>query len=273
MAGAPSSFEQIIVNNGPVQTSIMRNLTRWEFRNLQLAGVRFSGSRQLQRKNLIPDRCIEWNPDMLLREDMRCTNTTESLDEIRACSGLPVCISDKSLVMGKRIGGEEIQSCIEDPPWWPIVSCEYTEVNVEKYPVHAKVCSRCRDSYAAINRAYQLQIIARFHRPLCKRHSLEQSSQLPIDACRCFDFVSDKWRCSSCWESTLSYLGNRADVFRTALLYERIPWSQPWEYLRSVWASERRLRCPIEGCFKEAWLDASGEHMQLCMGCNTICKA
>ena len=232
MANAPSRFEQMIMNNGPVQTSIMRNLTRWEFRNLQLAGVRFSGNRLLLRKYLIPDRCNEWEPQIsLLWKSERCLNTSKSFDGVRACSGCPVSISEESLVMGKGIGGEEIEKCVREVHWWD------DEVNAERYPIHKKVCSRCRQYYAAANLADQLQRIAQFRTPLCKQHSLEHSNQFPSDACCCFGFVNHKWRCTSCYASTLNYLSTRAHVFSRALREKKIPWSHPWEYLRSFWTS------------------------------------
>lgn len=279
MANAPSAFEQMITNNGPVQTSIIRNLTPWEFRNLQLAGIRISVNREFQRRHQAPIRCNERDP---VNPDERCPNTTESFDEIRACAGHPFgCVKGKTfqdIWMGIWMGAEKTRPCIQNEPWhiqekgWLVTESQPgNEPNTIQYPIHTKVCRRCRDYNAAESLNVQLRAIAHFRTPLCKWHSLEQARQSPLNACRCFAFINDKWRCRSCYSQTLSYLSGHAAVSRWFLTDVRIPWSQPRAYLRSLWTSSETV-CPIQGCFEQSWLDRTGESMQQCLGCNTISR-
>lgn len=266
MAGATSNFERMMTNNGPIQTSITRNLTRWEFRNLQLAGVRIPASRGFRRKHLIPDRCDEWDPQKRLR---RCANTTKTFDEIRACSGSPAF--SPGTVLEDSIAAQRTQACLRPEVWWWREDSQDNCPNAGKYPEHTKVCRRCRDSFAAEELNDQLRQIAGFRTPLCKSHSLQQAKQLPLNACRCFAFVNDKWRCSYCYCDTLYYLASRAHVFRISLVNKQIPWYHPWAYLTSLRA-ERRMVCPIKGCFQQPWLHENRDRMHFCMACETICR-
>ena len=255
------------MNNGPVQTSIVRNLTRWEFRNLQLAGVRIPAGRDFRRKYLIADRCDEWNPERRLR---RCANTTKTFDEIKACSGSPAYSA--GTILADSITDQEIKACLRPEVWWWREESPGNCPNADKYPECTKVCRRCRDAYAAEDLNDQLQTIAGFRTPLCKSHSLQQAKQLPLNACRCFDYIHDKWRCSYCYCDTLYYLTSRAHVFRTSLADVQIPWSHPWAYLTSLWTSRKRMVCPIKGCFQQPWLDETRDRMHMCMACEAICR-
>ena len=273
MAATPSKFEQMVINNGPIQTSIIRNLTRWEFRNLLLAGVRIPVDRTFLRKYLIPNRCNELDPERSIGMVERCTNTTERFDDIKACSGGPLCIAQRTFLLEKRIGAEKMKLCLQGEPWRrPENNPDDNELNTNKYPIHTKVCRRCRDFYAAEVRDHQLEKIAGFRTPLCKEHSLELANQLPLNNCRCFDYINHKWRCKFCCSDTLYYLNARAFLSRSNLMQKKVPWSRPWAYLKSLWVSQGPL-CPIKGCFEQPWLDETRERMQLCMGCNAICRA
>lgn len=272
MAKPPSLLEQMIANNGPIQASIMRHLTTWEFRNLQLAGVRLPVSRAFQRRQLIPNRCNERDPDI---PENQCANTTETFDNIRACAGRPM-IDLPQIEMDKTIEAQKMQPCLKNE-WWRVRdSNQVNEPNTSNHPIHTKVCSRCRDRYAWEQLVEQVQRIATLRVPLCKRHSLEQANPLPPNNCHCYGYINDKWRCRRCNSETLYYLEYRAEVYRKSLADSRIPWSQPWASLRSLWAliqrSKRRV-CPIEGCMRQPWLDRTKrERMQLCMGCNEISR-
>ena len=258
MANSPSSFERMVRNNGPVQTSIMQNLTRWELRNLQLAGIRISGNRLFHKKNLIADRCSEWD----LERGEQCIHTTKSFDEIRAWSGYPVHIPEKGSITGKWIGGDKIQSCLRN---------EHDQVNTKSYPIHKKICRVCRDVDVATHRDAQSRKIAGFRTPLCKRHSREHANQSPLDACRCLDYINHEWRCWYCCYKTLRYLVFRARIIGISLRKKKIPWTHPWAWFKSLWASNGPM-CPIEGCFQIVWLDEASERMYLCKGCSRICK-
>ncbi|MCJ1262347.1 hypothetical protein MMC22_002217 [Lobaria immixta] len=273
MANAPSRFEQMVLNNGPVQTSIIQNLTRWEFLNLQLAGLRIPVGREFKRKMQIPTGCSEVNPR---NRDEMCAHTTESFDEIRACAGYPFRTPNGDFVMENWMADHRTQICLLNEPWRVQERHDLApgsrpdlEPNAEKYPIHTKICRRCHEFYAVQRLNEQLLMIADFRAPLCKQHSLELTYQFPLNACRCLAFINDKWRCRRCCVHSLNTLDIRAYVSKESLKNVRIPWSQPWAYLQSLWTPDRPL-CPIKGCFQQAWFDETGESVQMCLGCNRI---
>lgn len=260
MANPRLNLERLITNNGPIQESIMRNLTGWDFRNLKLAGVRITVSREFQRRHQIPIRCNERDPQW----PGRCDNTTETYDEIRACTGSPLWYLSRRAHIEKSLGDQKLQPCL-------LQGNPDNEPNTREYPIHKKACRSCRDFYRARELHDQLLAISELRMPLCKRHSLKQAKQFPLNACRCLDYVNDKWRCRRCYEETLYFLITRADLSRQSLANVRVPWSWPWAHLRSLWTSKTRI-CPIEGCFQKAWLSENRERMQLCLGCSSIIR-
>lgn len=268
MAGRPSNFEEMIVNHVPIQTSIIENLTRWDFRNLQLAGVRIPIGRALEKTYLKPNRCNETDPDIPFE---RCANTTKSVDEIRACTGRPLWFSHGKIHLEGQIEAQDIQSCIENERFPVQERNPDNEPNISEYPIHSKLCRRCRDCYAARTLNQQLLNISHFCTPLCKKHSLEHSNQSPLNACRCLEYVNGKWRCKRCSRDTMDYLDARADIFRRSLIEVKIPWSHPVSRLRRLWASETPV-CPIERCVRQPWLGKNKDRMQMCLGCNVITR-
>lgn len=58
-----SSIEEMVGNNGPVHESIIRNLTRWDFRDLQLAGIWIAVNQEFHRKHQKPTRCNGKDPE------------------------------------------------------------------------------------------------------------------------------------------------------------------------------------------------------------------
>lgn len=272
MANQLSEFEEMMMRNTPIQTSVLRNLTRWDSRNLQLAGLRIEVSRELQRRHLIPVRCDEWDPENMGK---KCANTTEVIDEIRACTGYPV-ITRWPIILARRLEDEEIRLCLynEQLEFWQRYPDDFSDT--VGYPVHTKVCRRCRDFHAAKKLDEQLLMIARFRMPLCKQHSLEQANQSPVAACRCLDYLNGKWRCRSCCDETMYYMRRRAGIIRRSLKTVKTSWSSPWTYLQSlwvlVWGSEVQF-CPIEGCMHQASLDENREErLHMCLGCNAISR-
>lgn len=258
------------MNNGPIQTSIMQNLTRWDFRNLLLAGIRISVSRGFQRRHQKPTRCNEGDPE---RPGKRCANTTESFDDIRACAGHPALVFRKGKIhLEDWLGAQEIQPCLQHERFRVWESNPDNEPNVSKYPIHSKVCRRCRDFYAAQGWHHHL-LIARFRQPLCKRHSLAHSNRFPLNACHCLAYVNDKWRCRRCCIDTMDFVEIRAIEFRRSRPRVKTPWSRPWAYLTRLWARSEPQFCPIDGCTHQPWRDLTRrERMQLCFGCNAICS-
>lgn len=269
MANPLSMFEQMMNRNGPIQESVMRNLTHWDFRNLQLAGVRIPVSRGIQRKFLKPNRCNERDPESRFEQ---CTNTTRSIDEVRACVGRPSWFSRGKFRFEKWIGDQEIQPCLQTERYPAPESNPENEPNMGGCPIHSKVCRRCRDFYAARQLNEQLSIIGQFCTLLCKRHSLEHANQFPLNACRCHGYMNDNWRCNRCATDTIGYLDARAGMFGISLMQAKIPWYHPLARLRSLWGS-RGSRCPIEGCVRQPWLDGGNRaRMQMCLGCNSITR-
>ena len=268
MANPPSMFEQIMLRHAPIQKAIIQNLTRWDFRNLQLAGIRVPVSRECQRKYLKPDRCNDYNPG---HPGELCANSTAFVDEMRACEGRHIWFSDGVLHIKKWIGHQDIKPCLlsEKPLAWD--SSE--EPNTDTHPIHTKVCKRCRDFYVAEHLNERLRTITtRFPKPLCKRHSLAHANRFPLNACRCAEILNSKWRCSTCLRETMDYLELRADVCRIWLTDVKVPWSHPISWIRNRVASWKPL-CPIEGCFRQPWIDErEHERMHMCMGCTCIIK-
>ena len=229
----------MITNNGPVQESIIRNLTAWELRNLQVAGIRISASQEVQRKYQIPNRCSEKDPN---NQEGMCTNTTKSFDEIIACTGYPLNLSNQRPVLHNWLGGHETKPCLEnlEIEFWRNLerlrhvsgSVPEREANTDKYPLHNKVCGRCREVYAAENLTEQLTTIESFRWPLCKHHSLKMATEFPLNACRCLAFVNEQWRCKRCTNYTLAFLKMRAFRAQCSLRRVTFPWFRPWKCLQ-----------------------------------------
>ncbi|MCJ1467497.1 hypothetical protein MMC07_006122 [Pseudocyphellaria aurata] len=275
MADPPPTFEGMITRCGPVLESIMQHLTRWDFRNLQLAGVRISVSREFQRRHHLPNRCDEVALATLANPKTYCDNTSETFD-IRPCMGSPMKVTKNGvLLLEQRLGSTRIQCCLRDEEWrWYLLQPNPDpEPNIDRFPIHTKICLPCRDASAAELLEEQSQVIARFNATLCKVHSLDHmTAQFPVNSCRCLAFVRDPWRCRRCYEDTLMYLGVRTE--HPPPICQHIPdWQRPWVYLKSLWDScHSGPTCPIEGCFRPAWLDPTGARMQMCMSCYAITK-
>ena len=259
------SFERIILNHGPVQESIIRNLTRWDFRNLQLAGVRIPVSQQFQKKYLKPTRCNETDPHDWDRK--RCASSTATVDEIRACAGGPVWVVDNISKVTEWIGAQAIRPCLEHEMFGIQYNNADDEPNTSQYPIHSKVCKSCFEFFAARNDILLANAVSQS--PLCKQHSLEQSKQSPVNACRCLDYLNGKYRCRRCQRDAFAYLCRR-DIIFGSIAKPRIPWSHPFARLRRLLLPHRPV-CPLNGCLRQSWLDKSRhERMQMCSGCNSI---
>ncbi|MCJ1470932.1 hypothetical protein MMC07_009580 [Pseudocyphellaria aurata] len=271
MANPRPTLEGILTSCGPVLESITQNLTGWEFRNLQLAGVRISVGREFQRRHQIPNHC---NNEIHLGTE--CDNTTESFD-VRSCKGRPM-IERKNgrILLEEWVGTTPMYSCLRDDWWrgWQLLVDDpnpHPEPNRDQYPIHTKICRPCRDASAAELLEEQLLTIAQYNAPLCKVHSLDQTiAQFPHNACRCLAFVRDPWRCRRCYQATLAYLAHRAHI--QPLFRQFAPaWQRAWVYFKSLWASPGPV-CPMEGCSRPAWLEQNSERIQMCLACKAITK-
>ncbi|MCJ1467744.1 hypothetical protein MMC07_006369 [Pseudocyphellaria aurata] len=273
MASPRPTLKGMMTSCGPMQESIMQNLTRWEFRNLQLAGIRISVSREYQRRHQLPDHCNE------ICHGTQCDNSTESFD-VRSCKGRPMIVmKNGKLLLKECVGTTPMEPCIRDDwwRWWRLDQDDPNpnpEPNRDQYPIHTKVCRPCRDASAAELLEEQLLNIAQYNAPLCKTHSLDQAiAQLPLNVCRCLAFVRDPWRCRRCYISTLSYLAYRAHN-QPPLRQIVSVWQRAWMYLKSLWASQQQPGpvCPLEGCSRQAWLEQNSERMHMCLACYAITK-
>lgn len=137
--------------------------------------------------------------------------------------------------------------------------------------------SRMPRLYAGLKAEHQLLQIASFHRPLCQQHSLQQANQFPLNACRCFDHINDKWRCKECCDDAMACLETRC-FLRNSALNLRLPvsWCRSnFRFFRDIWYEIWQVNrwCPISGCQNMSWYDeTSMERMGQCMACNVITR-
>ncbi|MCJ1470949.1 hypothetical protein MMC07_009597 [Pseudocyphellaria aurata] len=159
MANPRPTLEGMITSCGPLLESIMQNLTPWEFRNLQLAGVRTSVGQEFQRRHQLPNRCNE------IHFGTECDNTTESFD-VRSCKGSPMIVwKNGEILLKEWVGTTPMGPCIRDD-WWRAWKLHvenpnpHPEPNQDQYPIHTKICRPCRDASAAELLGEQLLTIA-----------------------------------------------------------------------------------------------------------------
>lgn len=193
-----SNFEHCFNNAYSFQTSMLSNLTRLDFKNLQLAGIRISVSREIQQKYLLPSKCNE-----KLRtpgsESVTCTNTTETVREIKACHGKHRQYKNLALRPGlvKHVRGSKYP--VEE-------SDEHEGGSFGSF----NVCIQCRDRDRERRLAIESQTIRACRAILCRHHSLKYLHQRPYNMCRCRMFLDQHWRCHACSLDTLAVLGESA---------------------------------------------------------------
>ncbi|MCJ1470077.1 ATP-dependent Lon protease pim1 [Pseudocyphellaria aurata] len=240
MANPRPTLEGVITSCLPVLESIIQNLSPWEIRNLQLAGVRIPVGREFQRRHHVPNCCNEIS---LIRLGPPCDNTTESFD-VRSCKGRPMEVKKNGkILLEERVGNTPMEPCLRDE-WWRLILANpnpdpHPEPNRDRYPIHTKICQPCRDVFVAELLEAALLTIARYNTPLCKAHSLDHAiAQFPPNACRCLAFINEPWRCRRCHFNALDYLAYRAHnkpPFRRSLPV----WRRAWVFFKRFWSSKQ----------------------------------
>lgn len=247
---SPQSQECCFTTIYPFQISVMSNLNRMDFKNLQLAGIRTPISKQLQRKYLIPTICHEklerpcFNPVV-------CSNTTQTIDEIKACYG----------AHGDRLGlsmWSQPDKCIVPVRHFRhvrgldrlVMAHSQNEVgNLDSF----NICTHYHERDRQRRDANEDLTIRTFHKNLCKLDCLEYLEQQPYNTCRCKMFLERYWRCHTCAMTTLQELSIRA--FRV-LNYRD---------------SSIRAACPILGCSGLPWVSGrSSQQIMMCCACTAI---
>lgn len=269
--GSTSIFERCFSTIYTFQSSVMSNLNRREFRHLQLAGVGTQISRQLQQKHLIPSRCHE----MAVVTGMAavtCSNTTQTVYEIKPCHGLH---HDGWDLRGRRDKWMETERLYRHVP---------ESGSLIETPNHAanndqggdfdsfNVCIECHDRDRVRRRPYQNFAISRFHSEMCPTHSLEYIGQRPYNACRCKMFVEKHWRCHTCSLDTLDELRLRAQTFGD-VAHPTFTFDQDLRvYIDQRTGNQRKREvCPILGCTAPLWTEVPLEkQMWLCRACTAI---
>ena len=253
-----SSLERCITTSYTILTSVLSNLNRWDFRNLQLAGIKTGISRPVQRKYLIPSTC---NQKFIFPREPGgqtvCCNTTQTVDEIRTCHGRHDDDSTMSYrekwvepsVLSKHIRGQT----------------KFVDITDENQGGHFdsfNVCLHCIDHDREVLGPCEEEVIGRFKTRMCQVHALEHVENRPYNVCRCMGFVRKYWRCRSCAIHTLYSLEARCDDF--------------WGVKSPTWFFEDEgdypeEKCPIADCPGEPWFDGPmDKQMWMCRSCTAI---
>ncbi len=241
MASNPPNLEGVFLNKGyyEIQESIIRNLDRVDFKNLQLAGVKMVDlGRELQRKHLTPIGCDE-KLSTLDGTTPPCLNTTRTIDTIGRCTGAYV-LRDPFATSG---------------PFLRRIHCAHN------------VCKPCRDGTEAQFSNFERLRIFMYCIPLCSEHSLYYAQrQMPQTECLCRAFISAQWQCTPCRQDSLVAVTKLAGLFEDSSLL-KIPWAP-----RNVVFGHK---CPTNNCPKESSMLYSdrANYRALCLVCHTILAA
>ncbi len=217
MATTPTNLESVFLNKGyyEIQESIMGNLDRVDFKNLQLAGVKMvSLGPELQRKHLTPIGCDE---EIFTLDGTRaqCLNMTNTIDTIGRCTGTYI-LRDPLAISG---------------PFLRKVGCAH------------HICMPCRDGIEAQCSDFERGRLFTYCMPLCSEYShYYPRQQVPPTECLCRTFLSAQWQCSPCCQDSLNALTKLAGILEGKSLL-KIPWA-PGNVILG-------LKCPIKNCKKE----------------------
>lgn len=262
-----SRFERCLTTIYPSLTSVMSNLNRLDFKNLQLAGFRTPISRELQKKHLIPSKCDEklllpgFNPEA-------CSNTTQTVYEIKACHGMH---HDGWGLRGRQEKWIEPTNLFKHVPKSNTI-VQTSKENEEGHFDSYNVCIQCHDRDRRRRRPYEDLIIKTFHSEMCQFHSLKYIEQRPYNACRCMNFLEKHWRCHVCSLDTLDELKLRAQSFGDVPYPTFIFDDEEQFYIDETTGEGRRQdMCPILGCTSLPWTTVSFDRqMSMCRACTAI---
>ena len=256
--GRLSAFEYSSTTLVPSRTSVIWNLNL-DFPNLRLADVRTPIDQHFQIQHLTPRRCNEYTLDMGW-----CSNTTETVDEIRPCHGRH---HDGLGLRGR------LDQWIEPKNLYKHVRLVQTaDRNDEAYYDSFNVCTVCHEHHRLLRAPYENVMIRGFAQTCCQTHSLEFLQQRPYNACRCKAFLEKYWRCDACSLVTLEELSFRALTFGDVPYPTFIFDEKTQTYIdRRNGTTRRHVGCPVLGCTGSQWLSGPlRSQMRMCRACTAI---
>ncbi len=246
----------------PVQERFMHYVNRFTMTNLHLAGVRNLPSVQVQRANLIDQRCDDmlWPP----RGNGRCPNTSRDPYQIMPCEGY---LQDAGAHIAAPF--HNLDGHWAEPTVRPHLAAEFL------------LCEPCRRHNRQVNRPNEASMILNWPVRLCKMHSMRFSKVKPEQRCRCYDRVRGGWRCNTCCNLTAYYLRLRVVIWRNDLYFTHLRGKSRWKGgeagKRKVMVDYKRARvmeaCPVPGCGRAAYLGTTKgreRNMEMCLGCCAV---
>lgn len=264
---ATPDFECCFTTMYPFQESVMSNLNRLDFRHLQLAGIQTPISQQLQKKHLILSKCDETLviPGI---SPVTCSNTTQTVGEIKACHGLH---HDGWGLRGRQEKWIEPTRLLKHVPKSDSLVQRSSE-NEEGHFDSFNVCIHCHERDRQRRLPYENLTLNRSLTTMCMIHCLEYVDQRPYNACRCKMFLEKYWRCHICSLDTLDELRLRAQSFGEDPFPNFIFDKAANVYINRATGNPRReALCPILGCTGLPWLSGP-RHKQvlMCRACTAI---
>ena len=239
------SLEYCLSTSYPILISVMSNLNRMDFKNLQLAGLHTPISQEARRKHLVPSMC-----NSNFRGICICNNSTRKIDEIKTCHGRH---RDGQDYRGHR------ERWVEPPYLFKHVrgTDSFVQISNDNQGGHFDSFNVCIDCHKCS--LFIEKIIKEWHSSidscLAHRQALEQR---PFNACRCKMFVQKHWRCLACTRSTLKGLGHPANL------------NAPKVRKRSRRGNNADDVCPIDGCKAHAIRPMLQRQMLFCRACTAI---
>lgn len=237
------SLEYCLSTSYPILTSVMSNLNRMDFKNLQLAGLHTPISQEARMKHLVPSMCNDGFME-------NCKNTTRKIDEIRTCHGRH---RDGQDYRGHR------EKWVEPPYLFKHVrgTDSFVQISNDNQKGHFDSFNVCIDCHKIS--LFNDETIEKWHSSIdsCLDHR-QALEQRPFNTCRCKMFVEKHWRCYACTRSTLKGLGHRAKQ------------NAPKVQKRGRRGNNGYDVCPIDGCKAYAIRPMSQHQMLFCRACTAI---
>ena len=275
------TLEQLFHVLYSIQTSLMRNLNVYDFRNLQSAGCQVLASPAIQSKHLLSIQCNEFR--RMADSTSACGNTPQEV-EMKPCLGYSWSPDD-----GFRAPG--------NPSRTGHLHDGYDQ------SINFWVCEECR--HRNIEYYHDVTASQIFYRRLCEVHSRELRMR-PYNDCRCHVAAIEDWRCTTCTIGNAIMLMERVNKsyftasllvtvfgFWTLIIRPHLNWANwliwglirlqnflnttvtPWDVLLSLGIQRREWQfvkqaklCPIEGCKRGAWKHP--RVMQMCLECKVF---
>lgn len=206
-----TNLEHLLNGCYQVQSRVLLYLNRIDFRSMQLAGLGLNISRIIQRKHLIPTSCS--NHEAIRPRDNRriirlrflthigwvsptgCNNTTATMDEIKACTGLIWPNKNPSTILDVDLSRiiEDIDECR---------CAHFNFTNSEARGSSHQVCLECIQCAERQMSPLEKYKIKRLQRTLCSKHTKENTPLAQHGPCKCLLALNTEWRCWGCRRST-----------------------------------------------------------------------